>query len=78
MRGAAACGAAAGAEAVKPKLAVVAHLNELGHAKDRWRWTWADGAKAKKQLEAAGFAATVPLWGDRIAEVVSCTGPLLV
>ena len=56
-----------GAEAVKPKLAVVAHLNELGHARDRWRWTWADGAKAKKKLEAAGFAAIVPLWGDRVA-----------
>lgn len=56
----------AGAEAVKPKLAVVAHLNELGHAKNRWRWTWADGATAKNKLEEAGFAATVPLWGDRI------------
>ena len=62
------CGldAVKGAEALKPKLAVVAHLNELGHAKDRWRWTWSDGARARKNLEAAGFAATVPLWGDRI------------
>jgi len=62
------CGmnAVAGAEAVKPKLAVVAHLNELGHAKDRWRWTWAQGDKAKAKLEAAGFKAVVPLWGDRI------------
>ena len=63
------CGmdAVAGAEAVKPKLAVVAHLNELGHAKDRWRWTWAQGDKAKAKLEEAGFRAVVPLWGDRIA-----------
>ena len=62
------CGmdAVAGAQAVKPKLAVVAHLNELGHAKDRWRWTWAQGDAAKSKLEAAGFKAVVPLWGDRI------------
>ena len=56
-----------GAQVVNPKLAVVAHLNELGHAKDRWRWTWAQGDKAKALLEAAGFNAVVPLWGDRIA-----------
>ena len=55
-----------GAAAVKPKLAVVAHLNELGHAKDRWRWTWAQGDTARKNLESAGYRAIVPLWGDRI------------
>ena len=55
-----------GARAVNPKLAVVAHLNELGHAKDRWRWTWAQGEHDRQQLEAAGFKAIVPLWGDRI------------
>jgi len=56
----------AGAAAVKPKLSVVAHLNELGHAKNHARWTWAQGDKAKEKLEAAGFNALVPLWGDRI------------
>ncbi len=63
------CGmdAVKGAAAVKPKLAVVAHLNELGHARDRWRWTWTQGASAKANLEAAGTKAVVPLWGDRIA-----------
>ncbi len=55
-----------GARAVNPKLAVVAHLNELGHAKDRWRWTWADGDKAKADLEAGGCRAVVPLWGERV------------
>ncbi len=55
-----------GARAVNPKLSVVAHLNELGHARDRWRWTWAHGEEDKKALESAGFRAVVPLWGDRI------------
>ncbi len=55
-----------GAKAVNPKLAVVAHLNELGHAKGRARWTWAHGESARQSLEDAGFKAVVPLWGDRI------------
>lgn len=55
-----------GAHAVNPKLTVVAHLNELGHAKGRWRWTWANGESVKAKLEEAGFAAVVPLWGDRV------------
>ena len=56
-----------GAAAVNPKVTVVAHLNEMSHAKGRARWTWADGEKAKAKLEAAGYRAVVPLWGDRIA-----------
>ena len=49
-----------------PETTVVAHLNELGHARDRWRWTWADGLKAKSQAEDAGGKAIGPVWGDRI------------
>ena len=55
-----------GARAVNPKLTVVAHLNELGHPKGRARWTWADGEAAKAKLAEAGYAAVVPLWGDRL------------
>jgi len=55
-----------GARAVNPKLAVVAHLNELGHPKNQWRFTWAEGESVRQNLEKAGFKATVPLWGDRI------------
>lgn len=55
-----------GARAVNPKLAVVAHMNELGHAKDRWRFTWAEGEGVRQDLEKAGFKAIVPIWGDRI------------
>ncbi len=55
-----------GAKAVNPKLAVVTHLNELGHAKDRWRWTWAQGGRDRRKLEDAGYKAVVPLWGERI------------
>ena len=55
-----------GVEKMKPQLTVIAHLNELGHARDRWRWTWNDGLKAKAAAEAAGGAAIVPVWGERI------------
>lgn len=53
-------------EAVHPKLAVIAHLQEMGHHKGRYRWTYRDGLNQKADLETAGFAATMPLWGDRI------------
>lgn len=55
-----------GAEHLKPKLTVIAHLQELHHAKDRWRFTYAQGEDARVKVEAAGHAAVVPLWGDRI------------
>ena len=54
-------------EAIHPKLAVIAHLQEMGHAKGRYRWTYRDGLNVKTKLEATGFAAKMPLWGDRLA-----------
>ena len=53
-------------EAVHPKTAVIAHLQELGHAKGRYRWTYRDGLDEKARLEAAGFSARMPLWGERL------------
>ena len=50
-----------------PKKVVVAHLFELGHAVDRWRWRVADGQAEVKKAEEAGAAAVMPLWGDRLA-----------
>lgn len=55
-----------GVRRLRPALTAVAHLNELGHARDRWRWTWEDGFKAKAKAEAAGGKAIVPVWGERI------------
>ena len=55
-----------GAAALKPKLSVVAHLQELSHPKGRARWTFEDGRKAVAAVEAEGCRATLPLWGDRI------------
>ena len=55
-----------GVEKMKPQLTVMAHLNELGHARDRWRWTWKDGFRAKAQAEESGGASIVPVWGERI------------
>ena len=54
-------------EAINPKLAVIAHLQEMGHAKGRYRWTYRDGLNVKTKLESAGFVAKMPLWGDRLA-----------
>ena len=51
---------------LKPRVAVVAHLQELQHPKGCARWTWKDGAEAKAVAEEAGSRALVPLWGDRI------------
>ena len=54
-------------EAVRPKTAVVAHLQEMGHPVDRFRWTYADGLAEVAKIEAAGFHAVMPLWGDRLS-----------
>ena len=54
-------------EAIHPKTAVVAHLQELGHPRGRFRWTFEDGLRVKTKIEAAGFAAVMPMWGDRLA-----------
>lgn len=49
-----------------PKKTVIAHLNELGHGRNRWRWTFADGLRAVAAVEAAGGAAAMPVWGERL------------
>ena len=54
------------AEAIRPKKAVVAHLQELGHAKGRARWTYENGMSDSRRIEAAGFPAVMPLWGERL------------
>ena len=51
---------------IRPKKVILGHLNEVSHARDRWRWSWQDGLDEKAKLEATGYAAEVPLWGDRI------------
>ena len=55
-----------GAEALRPDLSVVAHLQELSHPKGRSRWTFDDGRTAVAAVESAGLRAVMPLWGDRI------------
>lgn len=53
-------------EKVKPKCVVIAHLQELSHAKDRWRWTYKHGLDIKDALAKVGVDSIMPLWGDRI------------
>ena len=62
------CGLDATEAAAKfhPRRTVVAHLCELSHPPDKWRWTIADGQTEAARLEAAGFEAMVPLWGERL------------
>lgn len=55
-----------GVRKFNPETTVVAHLNELGHARNRWRWTWQDGLRAMAAAESAGGKAVVPVWGERI------------
>ena len=55
-----------GVRRMSPELTVLAHLNELGHARGRWRWTWSDGLDERKKAEEAGGKAIVPVWGERI------------
>jgi hypothetical protein len=57
---------AAARRVVRPKKAVIAHLQELGHAKGVWRWTYRDGLDEKKRFAGAGFRSQMPLWGERI------------
>ena len=54
-------------EAVRPKTAVVAHLQEMSHPIGHARWTYDDGLAEVAKIEAAGFHAVMPLWGDRLA-----------
>ena len=49
-----------------PKVTVLAHLNELGHAKGHARWTYEDGLFELAGVEKAGGRAVMPLWGDRL------------
>ena len=58
---------AAGVDKFHPRKTVIAHLFELGHAVNRWRWSVADGQAEVKKVEEAGAVAVMPLWGDRIA-----------
>ncbi|MBR1589172.1 MAG: MBL fold metallo-hydrolase [Kiritimatiellae bacterium] len=56
-----------GIQKFHPKKTVIAHLFELGHAANRWRWRVSDGLEQIKTAEEAGGAAVMPLWGDRLA-----------
>ena len=56
-----------GIQKFHPKKTVIAHLFELGHGVNRWRWRVSDGQAELKKAEEAGAAAVMPLWGDRLA-----------
>lgn len=56
-----------GIQKFHPKKTVIAHLFELGHGINRWRWRVSDGQAEVKKAEEAGGTAIMPLWGDRLA-----------
>jgi hypothetical protein len=55
-----------GVRAFHPRRVAIAHLCEMGHPPERWRWTLVDGLRAASLAESAGAKAVVPLWGDRL------------
>lgn len=58
---------AKGVEKFRPKLTAVVHLNEMSHAKDRWRHTYESGLACVRKIEDAGGKAVMPLWGERLS-----------
>lgn len=57
------------AEGIKrfhPRSVAILHLNELGHARDRWRWSYADGFEQVGFCQGLGVDVRVPLWGERL------------
>lgn len=54
-----------GAEALKPALTLVSHLQELQHPRDNARWNYVYGAHEVLRLAARGHRAAFPLWGEK-------------
>lgn len=57
-----------GVKKLNPKLTAIGHVCELGHKK--WRVPWELGYKVKGWVEAAGYKAAVPMWGERIDNII--------
>ena len=55
-----------GVRRFRPRMTVVAHLNEFTHPVEKFRWSWDVGLQAKQDIEKAGGRAIVPAWGERI------------
>lgn len=61
------CGMKAVNAALKlhPQLTFIAHLHELGHDINVWRWKFADGRSELEEFSKNGQAAYVPVWGEK-------------
>ena len=57
-----------GGKKLNPKLTAICHVCELGHK--GWRVPWELGYKVKGWVEAAGYKAAVPMWGERIDNII--------
>lgn len=55
-----------GVRKFRPVQTAMLHLNEFSHPRDKWRWTYEDGLRAKRDAENAGGEAFVPVGGDRL------------
>lgn len=53
-----------GVQMVRPKVAVITHVQELGH--ERNRLTREDGLRAVTDCRGQGHEAIMPMWGERI------------
>ena len=55
------------AEAVKklnPKEVLMSHILELGHAINKWRWSYEYGLNECEKLQREGVY--MPVWGEKI------------
>ncbi len=50
-------------ETLKPKTTLLSHILELGHAIDKWRWSYAYGYDVCKKC--ANDGVILPMWGER-------------
>ncbi len=54
---------------LQPRVTLISHLMEFGHAIDKWRWSFQDGINAVRKLEDAGCTAWMPLCGEKIVHI---------
>ena len=50
---------------LEPEMTFIAHLQELGHEVNRFRWRFSDGQHELDEFQKIGRNAMVPLWGEK-------------
>ena len=53
------------AEKLEPELTILAHLQEMGHEVNMYRWKFSDGRYEVNEFNKIGKKAYVPVWGEK-------------